>query len=304
MFCLYDENELTATSARTESIEVTHVEQADIAIENGTGKDSSADLPEKKGVELSVTDLEKGQDSKEFSFSNPAFQTDGRLDIVCEKTIGNLDSDTRPPPELQTEQAKKENDFSFSNPAFLSEDKQITDGDVPRERSQTGGDSQNEDLMEERQSNGGSVSSGSSEGYASSPETDSVDSIDCTCTDNTAQTEKSEYRKQEISAADQRRPGSVTKDQITPGLVTKGSDTNFCGVRVIIEEINEHEAKNTKTITTWTDWFKNPMFYKVFRRSHNISLLREFKGTQSRHFELFCAKLPFNIEGNLKIVVY
>lgn len=261
---MYDENELSAASAKTEGTEVIQVEQADIAVENGTGKDRSVDLHEKKAVESRVTDLEKGQNSNEFSFSNPAFQTDGTLDIVCEQAVGNLgeDSETRPPRAGHTEQTKKDNEFSFSNPAFLIDDKQITEGDVPRERSQTGGDSQSDELMEERQSNR-SESSGSSEGYASSPETDSVDSIDCANTDNKAQTEKSEYKKQEICAADQTRPGSVTK----------GTDTSFCGVSVIIEEVNEQETKNSKTIKTWTDWFKTPMFYKVFRRSHNIFLL-------------------------------
>lgn len=265
MFCLYDENELTATSAVTEGIEVIQEEQADLAIKNGTGKDSSTHSQEKKGVELRVTDLEKGRESNEFSFSNPAFQTDGRLDIVCDETVGNSDEDsgTQPPPTVHSEQTKKGNEFSFSNPAFISEDKQSTDGDIPRERSQSGGDSQNEELMEERQSNR-SDSSGSSEGYASSPETDSVSSIECDCVENEAQTEKSEYRKQEISAAD------YTSPKTRPGSVTKGSDTSYCGISVIIEEVNEHETKNSSTIKTWTDWFKTPMFYKVFKRTHNI----------------------------------
>lgn len=265
VFCLYDENELTATSAVTEGIEVIQEEQADLAIKNGTGKDSSTHSQEKKGVELRVTDLEKGQESNEFSFSNPAFQTDGRLDIVCDETVGNLDEDsgTQPPPAVHSEQTKKGNEFSFSNPAFISEDKQSTDGDIPRERSQSGGDSLNEELMEERQSNR-SDSSGSSEGYASSPETDSVSSIECDYVENEAQTEKSEYRKQEISAAD------YTSPQTRPGSVTKGSDTSYCGISVIIEEVNEHETKNSSTIKTWTDWFKTPMFYKVFKRTHNI----------------------------------
>ena len=264
MFCLYDENELTATSAKTEGTEVIQVEQADIAIENVTGKDRSVDLLEKKDVELRLRGLDKGQNSNEFSFSNLAFQNDGRLDIVCEQTVSNLngDSDTQPTSAVHTEQIRKENEFSFANPAFLREDKPTTEGYVPREKSQTGGDFQNDELMEERQSNR-SGSSGSSEGYASSPETDSVDSIDCAYLGSKAQTENSEHRKQEICAAEQTRPGSVTK----------GSDTNFCGVSVIIEEMHQHETKNIKTIKTWTDWFKTPMFYKVFRQSHNTFLL-------------------------------
>lgn len=264
MFCLYDENELTATSAKTEGTEVIQVEQADIAIENVTGKDSSVDLLEKKDVELRLRGLDKGQNSNEFSFSNLAFQNDGRLDIVCEQTVSNLneDLDTQPTSAVHTEQIRKENEFSFANPAFLREDKQTTKGYVPREKSQTGGDFQNDELMEERQSNR-SGSSGSSEGYASSPETDSVDSIDCAYLGSKAQKENSEHRKQEICAAEQTRPGSVTK----------GSDTNFCGVRVIIEKMHQHETKNIKTIKTWTDWFKTPMFYKVFRQSHNTFLL-------------------------------
>ena len=277
MFCLYDENELTATSAKTEGTEVIQVEQADIAIENGTCKDRTVDLQEKKAVELRVTDLGKGQSSnREFSFSNPAFQTDGTLDIVCEQTVGELneDSETPPPLAVHTKQTKKDNEFSFSNPAFRSEDKQITEGDVPLEKSQAGGakDSQSDELMEDRQSNR-SDSSGSSEGYASSPETDSVDSIDCAYTDNKAQTDKSECRKNEICTPDQTISGSVTKDQTSLGSVTKGSDTSFCGISVIIEEVNEHETKNNRTIKTWTDWFKIPMFYKVLRRSHNLLLL-------------------------------
>ena len=273
MFCLYDENELTAASAKTEGKEVIQVEQTDIAIENGTVKDRSVDSQEKKSVELRVSGLEKGQNSNEFSFSNPAFQNDGRLDIVCEKTVGSLneDPDTQPPSAGHTEQTKKHNDSSFSNPSFLREDKQITDVDVPGERSQTGKDFQSDDSMQERQSTR-SGSSDSSEGYASSPETDSVDSIDCACTDK-ARTENSEHRKQEICAADQTRPGSVTKEQIRPSSVTKGSDTSFCGVSVIIEEVHEHETKNIKTTKSWTDWFKTPLFYKVFRKSHNIFLL-------------------------------
>ena len=292
MFCLYDENDLTATSTKAEDIEVIRVEQAEIAIENGTGKDRSVDLQEKKGDEFRESGLDKGQDSNEFSFSNPAFQNDGRLDIVCEQTVGNLeeDPDTQPPSAVHTAQTKKENEFSFSNPAFLTEDKQITEGDVPRERSQTGGDSQNDDLMEERQSNR-SDSSGFSEGYASSPETDSVDSIDYAYTDNKTQTVKSEYRKKETCAVDETTPGSVTKHQATPGSVTKGSDTSFCGVSVIIEEVKE--TKNTETIKTWTDWFKTPMFYKVFGRSQNSFLLLR---VLLWHFELFwsCTKLSFN----------
>ena len=279
---MYNKNELTAASAETEGTEVAQVEQADIAIENRTGKDRSVDLQEKGGVELRVGGLEKGQNSNEFSFSNPAFQNDGRLDIVCEQTASNLneESDAQPPSTVHAEQTKKENEFSFSNPAFLTEDKQNTKGDVPREKSPTGGDFQNDELMEDRQSNR-SDSSGSSEGYASSPETDSVDSIDCAYTDNKAQTENSEHRKQEICAADQTRPGSVTKNQIRPGSVTKESDTSFCGVSVIIEEVHEHK---TKTIKTWTDWFKTPMFYKVFRKSHIIFLLvKTFK-----FFKEFC----------------
>lgn len=275
MFCLYDENELTATSAKTEGTEVIQVEQADIAIETDvTCKDRSVDRLEKKDVELRLRGLDKGQNSNEFSFSNPAFQNDGRQDIVCEQTVSNLneDSDTQPTSAVHTEQIRKENEFSFANPAFLREDKQTTEGYVPREKSQTGGDFQNDELMEERQSNR-SGSSGSSEGYASSPETDSVDSIDCAYLGNKAQKENSEHRKQEICAAEQTRPGSVTKDQIRPGSVTKGSDTNFCGVSVIIEKMHQHETKNIKTIKTWTDWFKTPMFYKVFRESHNTFLL-------------------------------
>ena len=275
MFCLYDENELTAASAKTEGKEVIQAEQAGIAVENGTRKDRSFDFQDKKSVELRVSGLEKGQNINEFSFSNPAFQNDGRLDIVCgEKTASNLneDPDTQPPSAVHTEQTKKDNDFSFSNPAFLREDKQITEGDVPRQRSQTDGDFQNDDLTEDRQSNR-SDSSGSSEGYVSSPETDSVDSIDYTYTDDKAQTENSEHRKQEICAADQTRPGSVTKEQIRPSSVTKGSDTSFCDVSVIIEEVHEHETKNIKITKRWTDWFKTPMFYKVFRKSHDIFLL-------------------------------
>ena len=274
VLCLYDENELTAASAKTEGKEVIQVEQADIAVENGTVKDRSVDLKEKKSVELRVSGLEKGQNSNEFSFSNPAFQNDGRLDIVCEKTVGGLNEDpvTQPPSAGHTEQTKKHNDFSFSNPAFLREDKQITDVDVPGERTQTGKDFQNDHSMEERQSTR-SGSSGSSEGYASSPETDSVDSIDCGYTDNKAHAKNFEHKTQGICAADQTRPGSVTKEQIRPSAVTKGSDTSFRGVSVIIEEVHEHETKNIKTTKSWTDWFKTPMFYKVIRKSHNIFLL-------------------------------
>ena len=267
VFCLYDENDLNATSSKTEGTEAIQVEQADIAIENGPGKDRTVDLRKKTAVELRVTDIEKAQDSNEFSFSNPAFQTDGTLDIVCEQTLDNLGEELEPRSSgaVLTEQTKKDNEFSFSNPGFRSEDKQVAEGAVPRERSQ------NDELMEDRQSN----RSGSSEGYASSPETDSVDSIDCVCayTDNKTPTEKSEYRKKEICAADQTRPGSVTKDQTRPDLVTKGSDTSFCGVSVIIEEVTEQEMKNSKTINAWTDWFKTPLFYKVFRRSRNLFLL-------------------------------
>ena len=310
VFCLYDESELCVAPEKTETMEIIQEENGDTALENGTVGDRSSDAQRRKDP---VGDSERGHGGNEFSFSNPAFQTDGRRDVESEanvtensgtqpgekhteqnlksdefsfsnpafQTNGKLDvgsketvtgdlnddSDTKPR-EKHAEQTMKGNEFNFSNPALVSEDRQGTDGNIPRERSQTGGDSQNEKLLEERKSNR-SDSGRSSEGYVSSPETDSVNSIECVYSEGKSQTEKSEeHLKQEICATDytspQARPRSLSSRRGRGVSFTKGSDTSYSGVSVIIDEVNaEHEAKSGKTSKTWNDWFKTPMFYKV-----------------------------------------
>lgn len=285
VFCLYDQSDLNIppeeyvsyTEAETMGV-IPEEEQAGTVLDNGAVEDSCADPREKRDAESRVTD--PGQDGNGFSFSNPAFQTDGKLDTDGDKTEGDLNED----PGIQSrakhaEHAKKENEFSFSNPAFISKDKQSVEGKISQERSQVAGDTQNEKLLEERQSNR-SDSSRFSEGYVSSPETDSVNSIECAHTETKVQKEQTEYSKQEICAPDytspQTRPRSLSSRRGRGSSFAKGTDTSYCGVSVIVEEVNEHEMKSSKTSKTWTDWFKTPMFYKVgysFRYAH---FLHEF----------------------------
>ena len=268
VFCLYDESELGVTPAETDTMEAIQEEPGDTVLENGTVEDRSGDPRGKKDAKSRV---QKGQAGNEFSFSNPAFQTDERLDNDSEETVDIVDENSGTKPRSKhTEQIKKDDESNSSNQALISEEKQRTDSDIIRERSQTGGDSKNENLLEERQSNR-SDSGRFSEGYASSPETDSVNSIECVHTEKKSQTEKSEKLKEEIYATDytssQARPRSLSSRRSHGSSFTKGSDTSYSGISVIIEEVNEQETKSSKTSRTWTDWFKTPMFYKVVKRN-------------------------------------
>ncbi|KAL9973178.1 hypothetical protein ACROYT_G019596 [Oculina patagonica] len=216
VFCLYDESELGVTPAQTESMEVIQEEQGNTVLENGTVEDRSSDPHGKKDVETTAG-LDKGQGGNEFSFSNPAFQTDEKLDMESEETVtSDLSEDSETQPRTKHTESKKDNDFSFSNPAFKSEDKQSTDSEIYSRKKQ-----------------------------------------------KKSQTEKSEYLKPTDYISPETRPRSLSSRRSRGSSFTKGTDTSYSGVSVIIEEVNEHETKSSKTTKTWIDWFKTPMFYKI-----------------------------------------
>ena len=270
VFCLFDEKDLNTTPVDDTSqgadshLDVIKEEQlATIVLENKATEDKFTDSFDKKDVESCQTDLKKNKKYNEFSFSNPAFQTtdelvaDGEKDVVVLNEHSGIETHVE-----HAEKPPKENEFSFSNPAFMSKDtEQDIESDIPQERHQLNVDLQQETLREERQSNR-SDSSGFSEGYASAPETDSVYSIDGSFSENKHRTDQDEYMKDE--AVSQTRPRSHSSHRSRGSSFTKGTDTSYSGVSVIIEEVNEHDMKSSKRNKTWIEWFKTPMFYKVF----------------------------------------
>lgn len=286
MFCLYDERDLDVTPAenpaQTEAGSMEIIQEGHADKELGVVKDKGVCSHEKKDVgsrtRLSPVDLVKGECCNEFSFSNPAFRTDEKLDFDSEKTVSDFNENSGVQSREEKEKEKtRENEFSFSNPAFLKEDKLIDEGAVSQERDQTVRDSQNEEMMEERQSNR-SDSSDFSEGYASSPENDSANSFECPHTTTNLQTEKPEDIKQENnpmeSSSAHISPMSLSSFGSRGGSFSKGTDTSCSGVSVIIEVGTDHEAKSSKTRKTWSDWFKTPMFYKVYE---NLFLIYKHK---------------------------
>lgn len=275
---MYDERDLDVTPAENPAqteigpMEIIQEEQADKEL--GVFKDKGVCSHEKRDV----VDLGKGECGNEFSFSNPAFRTDEKLDFDSEKTVSDFNENSGIQSQEEKEKEKtRENEFSFSNPAFLKEDKLIDEGAVSQEKDHTVRDSQNEEMMEERQSNR-SDSSDFSEGYASSPENDSANSFECPHTTTNLQTEKPEDIKQENnpieSSSAHISPMSLSSFGSRGGSFSKGSDTSCSGVSVIIEVVTDHEAKSNKTRKTWSDWFKTPMFYKVYG---NLFLLYKYK---------------------------
>lgn len=264
MFCLYDEKDLDAMTGRYPShaqgvhespLDVIKEEQSTATVlENRVIEDTRTHSLGAKDVELSHNDLEKNKKNNEFSFSNPAFQTTDEPQTVF---VLNEHSDPRPRAKTE-EEPRKENEFSFSNPAF----KQSDEGEISQERNRLDGDPQHETLLAERQSNR-SDSSGFSEGYASSPETESVYSIQGSFTENKPRTGQADYMKEETDS--QTRPRFLSSRRSRGSSFTKETDTSYTGVSVINEEVNEHDLKSGKTSKTWSDWFKTPMFYKVFK---------------------------------------
>ena len=282
MFCLYDERDLDVTPAenpaQTEAgpMEIIQEEHADKEL--GVVKDKGVCSHERKDVGSRAVNLAQGECSNEFSFSNPAFQTDEKLDFDSEKTVSDFNDNSGVQSQEEKEKEKtRENEFSFSNPAFLKEDKLIDEGAVSQERDRMVRDPQNEEMMEERQSNR-SDSSDFSEGYASSPENDSANSFECPHTATNLETEKPEDIKQENNSMESSSahlsPMSLSSFGSRGGSFSKGTDTSCNGVSVIIEVVTDHEAKSSKIRKTWSDWFKTPMFYKVY---DNLFLLYKHK---------------------------
>lgn len=229
----------------------------DIVLEN-----TLCDSFNREGIETCVIDLEESKRNKDFSFSNPAFKSEPTTD--CEEGVvvasGNI-----PGWEASgkaTVQPREENAFSFSNPAFIREDNQRNGCEKSQEKDAVEGDPSDENLMEERLSNR-SDSSGYSEGYASSPETDSVYSTDGSVTENKPQVEQDNCVKNEISS-------QVITTVLSPcesreNSLNERTETICSEVSVVIEERRKCNMKKIKAKKTWTGWFKTPMFYKVFR---------------------------------------
>ena len=184
---------------------------------------------EKIDIESQVTDLEKNVETYKFSVSNPGFKTEDEPVMDVEKAVVVC--------EKQEKQTRKEK-FGFSNPAFLSEDKHNVQSEISQEREGLEFDPHAKVLVEKRQNkNDLSDSSSLSERCASSPETDSVYSVEGSIAEGKIRTQQSDYVKDESESASPTRPSSL-------------SCRHSCG-----------EMRKT-----WTDWFKTPLFYKVIHK--------------------------------------
>ena len=251
VFCLYNDNVCRAalpkaynTDLLDSSLEEQKVTPEDTVVEN-KALDNSIDISLKNsGTRSQFVDEEKS----EFSFSNPGFKTADELFSGGEKC-----SDEQIAVSEFCPKRSGTEEFNFSNLAFASEDKQGAEDDTSRPyENSTIADPQNDILMEDRQSN--RLDSDISEGYASSPETDSV-----------ASTEMQEFEDYTKEPAIQvgLRPASFQPSR--KNSFAKGTDTSFAGVDeiVIVDNTNKHDKTIWKSSKSWIDWFKNPMFYKV-----------------------------------------
>ena len=251
VFCLYNDNVYRAalpkaynTDLLDSSLEEQKVTPEDTVVEN-KALDNSIDISLKNsGTRSQFVDEEKS----EFSFSNPGFKTADELFSNGEKCPDEqITGSEFCPKRSGTEE------FTFSNLAFASEDKQGAEDDTSRPyENSTVADPQNDILMEDRQSN--RLDSDISEGYASSPETDSV-----------ASTEMQEFEDYTKEPAIQvgLRPAPFQPSR--KSSFAKGTDTSFTDVDeiVIVDNTNKHDKTIWKSSKSWIDWFKNPMFYKV-----------------------------------------
>ena len=230
---MYDEKDLNALPADFTSLGadtprgVINEEQLAGTVHENKAPEDSCSIPlEKIDIESQVTDLENNMETYKFSVSNPGFKTEDEQIMDVEKAVVVS--------EKQEKQTKKEK-FGFSNPAFISEDKQNIQGEIFQDRQGLIFDPHDKVLVDERQNKNDSSDSNSlSERCASSPETDSVYSVEEGIAEDKIQTQQSDYVKDKSESASPTRPSSV-------------SCRHSCG-----------EMKKT-----WTDWFKSPLFYKV-----------------------------------------
>lgn len=235
-----------------------------------TTQEKGSESRVKRDIEWNVTDLRKGLNGNEFSFANPAFCTDEKLDFDREKIARDSGENC----DLQTQEKHRiTNEFSFSNPAFKSQDKQSDNGVASSpETDQVNSEDGNEvQVMAERQSNRSDCSD-ASEGYASSPENYyPVDCFESSHTKSNLETEKLDFAKQDDIAMESSSfyvgHRSLSSYSSRGGLLSKTTDASFSGDSFIIEILNDQGTKSSKTKKTWSYWFKTPLFYKVIMGS-------------------------------------
>lgn len=231
-----------------------------------TTQEKGSESRVKRDIEWNVTDLRKGLNGNEFSFANPAFCTDEKLDFDREKIARDSGENC----DLQTQEKHRiTNEFSFSNPAFKSQDKQSDNGVTSSpETDQVNSEDGNEvQVMAERQSNRSDCSD-ASEGYASSPENYyPVDCFESSHTKSNLETEKLDFAKQDDIAMEPSSfyvgHRSLSSYSSRGGLLSKTTDASFSGDSFIIEILNDQGTKSSKTNKSWSYWFKTPLFYKV-----------------------------------------
>ncbi|XP_068718354.1 major facilitator superfamily domain-containing protein 12-like [Montipora capricornis] len=247
VFCLYDEKDLNvALPVGSNSqlpdlhLDITGKEftEDDIVVGNTGFDESCGDSFIKCTDDLHFTDQKKQASSYEFSFSNPGFKTSDELVRDSEKKN----------PEQDTSEHSNSEKFSFSNLTFVNEDKQGAQHDQAQPQKTSGkfDDARNDISIEER------LDLDVSEGYASSPETDSVGSNDIQQDKDTNKEPSCQTVLGHLSPQPSRRTSF-------PEEIGK----SFVGVDVIINKINKQGNERRKTSKSWIDWFKNPMFYKI-----------------------------------------
>lgn len=227
----------------------------DIVLENTLGGSFN-----REGIETCVIDLEESKRNNDFSFSNPAFKSEPTTDckegvVVALGKISGWEAGGN-----TMVQPREENTFSFSNPAFIREDNQRNGCEKSQEKDVMEDDPTQENLMEERLSNR-SDSSGYSEGYSSSPETDSVYSTEGSVTENKPQMEKDNCVKNDNCS--QAKTTVLSSCGSRENSLNERIETICSGVSVVIERKRKCNMKKFKAKQTWTGWFKTPMFYKV-----------------------------------------
>ena len=230
---MYDEKDLNALPADFTSLGadtprgVINEEQLAGTVHENKAPEDSCSIPlEKIDIESQVTDLEKNMETYKFSVSNPGFKTEDEQVMDVEKAVVVC--------EKYEKQTRKEK-FGFSNPAFISEDKQNIQGEISQDREGLEFNPHDKVLADERQNKNDSLVSNSlSERCASSPETDSVYSVEGSIAEGKMRTQQSDYVKDESESASPARPSSLS-----------------C----------RHSCSEMRK--TWTDWFKTPLFYKV-----------------------------------------
>lgn len=230
---MYDEKDLnalpadfTSHGADTPRGIINQEQLAGIVVENKATEDRCNMPLAKIDIESCVTDLEKNMETYKFSVSNPGFKTEDEPVMDIEKAVVVC--------EKHEKQTRKEK-FGFSNPAFISEDKQNIQGEISQEREGLEFDLHGKVLVDGRQNKFDSSDSNSlNERCVSSPETDSVYSVEGSIVEGKVRTQQSDYVKDESESASPTRPSSL-------------SCRHSCG-----------EMRKT-----WTDWFKTPLFYKV-----------------------------------------